>query len=209
MKNLIILGPPGSGKDTQIAKLAEYMSFQVISGGDIVRSLSKNNSTIRKTMEAGGLIDDAVMLAEVDKRLTSLDREIGLVFDGFPRDLHQAETLNEVLLHHDRALDTVIYLALEEGEIVDRLSRRKVCSICGHNMHAGSTKCADCGGRPVRRPDDEPAVIIKRVQTFLENTLPLVGYYRNKGILLEINGNRSIADVAGDIKGRLITNDRG
>lgn len=202
MKNIIILGPPGSGKDTQIDELVKFMDLQLISGGDISRKIALCNKEYCKIIEQGGLIEDSVMIAEIDKFMDTLDPKRGIVFDGFPRTLHQAEVLNEVLLHHGRNLDAVVYIELEEADIVDRLSRRRVCAQCGHNA-TGSEKCGICGGRAVRRPDDEPAVIIKRVQTFLENTLPLVGYYRNKGILLQINGDQSIAAVAKDIKAGL------
>jgi adenylate kinase len=203
VKNFIILGPPGSGKDTQIDELIKFMDLQLISGGDISRSIAKNNAKYAKIIEEGGLLQDDIILTEIGKTLETLDKSEGVVFDGFPRTLHQAEALNEILLHHGRNLDKVVYIELEEGEIVDRLSRRRVCSLCGHNA-TGSEKCGICGGRAVRRPDDEPAVIIKRVQTFLENTLPLVAYYRNKGILVQINGAQSIAAVAKDIREGLV-----
>jgi adenylate kinase len=203
MKNIVIIGPPGSGKDTQIIELAKYIQLQVISSGDIVRGLAEKNSKIKGIMDQGGLIDDPTMLSEIDSRLSQIEQNKGVVFDGFPRNLRQAEALGELLLHHGRNLDAAIYIQLEEAEIVKRLSARRVCSICGQNIHTGSTKCPDCGGRPVRRHDDEPAVIIKRVQTFLENTLPLISYYRNKGIVLEVAGDQSIVAVARDIKERL------
>lgn len=203
MKSLVIIGPPGSGKDTQIGEIAKYVDFELISGGDIVRKLSEKNEKFRKIMDDGGLIDDTVILAEVEKQLDDIEGSKGIVFDGYPRTLHQAEELNELLLHHNRILDKAIYIALEEAQIVNRLSRRVICSLCGHNLVHGAEKCSECGGRAVRRHDDEPAVIIKRVQTFLENTLPLVNYYCNKGMLVEVDGNQSIAAVARDIKGRI------
>lgn len=203
MKNIVIMGPPGSGKDTQISELAKYIDFQLISSGDIVRELAEKDSKLQKVMNEGGLIDDATILTAVDTMLTAVKADEGIVLDGFPRNLHQAEVLNELLLHHERNLDVVIYIELDEAEIVKRLSSRFICSLCGRNIPKGSEKCADCGGRPVRRHDDEPAVIIRRVQTFLENTLPLVNYYRNKGIILEINGKQSISAVARDIKEKL------
>lgn len=208
MKNLVVLGPPGSGKDTQVGELANYLDFELISGGDVSRKLAEKKYEYRKIVNTGGLLDDDLVLAEVDTIIGGIDKSKGIVFDGFPRTLHQAESLSEILLHHDRSLDKAIYIALEEEEIVKRLSRRKVCALCGKNLFPSIGKCPKCGGRPVSRPDDEPAVIIKRVQTFLENTLPLVNYYRNKGILIEIDGNQSIIQVAKDIKEKLSDDSR-
>jgi adenylate kinase len=203
MKNMVIMGPPGSGKDTQIGELKNYIKIQIISSGDISRKLADKDKKLAKIINQGGLVDDNILLAEIDKELTSLDIDEGIIFDGFPRTLHQAEALVELLLHHGRNLDVAIYIELEEEEIINRLSIRRICSTCGRNLQPGLNKCSECDGNAVRRPDDEPAVIIKRVQTFLENTLPLVNYYKNKGILLQIDGNQSIADVARDIKAGL------
>lgn len=207
MLNIIIIGPPGSGKDTQIDRMSEYLGFELISTGDIARKLAEKSSKIRAVLDGGGLITDDVILKEVDERLSKLEPGMGVVLDGFPRNLHQAEMLNEMLMHRNRTLDKVIYIDLDEQVIVDRLSRRYVCSLCGHNILGETKKCVVCGGRPVRRPDDEPAVIIKRVQTYLENTLPLINYYRNRGILIEIDGDQSIEAVATDIKEKLGGND--
>ena len=200
MKNIVIIGPPGSGKDTQIDEMSKFLDFAQVSTGDIVRKLSAKNDKIKQIMEQGGLVDDSVILTAIDNELSKIDKEQGIVFDGFPRTLHQAEMLNEILLHHNRVLDMVIYISLEEDVIVSRLSKRMVCSACGHNVQQGAAKCGDCGGKPIRRGDDEPAVIINRVQAYLENTLPLVTYYRNKNILLEIDGDKTVAKVAADIK---------
>jgi len=208
VKNIIILGPPGSGKDTQIEEMAKYIKFELISAGDILRKAAEKNEKLHKIIDSGGLVDDATVLAAMDKRLSTVAADTGVVFDGFPRTLRQAEALGEILLHHGRNLDTVVYIALEEGAIVARLSRRQVCSLCGHNVHTGSEKCFICGGRAVRRHDDEPVIIINRVQTYLENTLPLVNYYRNKGIIIEINGDQSISAVAKDIKNHLVPDDK-
>lgn len=200
MKNIVLIGPPGSGKDTQIEKLARYFDFELVSTGDIIRTLAEKNEKCRHIMEAGGLVDDKIISAELDMRISAIGQDKNIVFDGYPRTLHQAELLNEILLHRGRTLDRVIYISLEEEVIVDRLSRRKICSICGLSLLPGIEKCPKCGGRPIRRSDDEPAVIIRRVQTFLENTLPLINYYRNKDILIGIDGDQSISAVAEDIK---------
>lgn len=202
MKNMIIIGPPGSGKDTQVEKLKKLFDFEVISTGDIARSLAEKSEKYKQVVESGALLDDKVLTAELDKAIYLVPAIMGVVFDGYPRTLHQAELLNEILLHHSRILDQVIYLNLEEAAVVERLSSRKVCSSCGHNI-IDTEVCPICGGKPTRRHDDEPAVIIRRVQTFLENTLPLINYYHNKNILIEINGDQSIEAVAKEIKGKL------
>lgn len=203
MKNLVIIGPPGSGKDTQVDKLRQLFDFEVISSGDIARVLAEKNEEYRKVVEAGGLLDDSVLTAELNKELDDIPASTGVIFDGYPRNLHQAGLLGEILLHHNRILDFVIYLSLDEAAVVERLSSRRVCSVCGHNVAAEAQKCPICGGEPTRRHDDEPAVIIRRVQTFLENTLPLINYYRNKDILLEVNGDQSIDAVASELREKL------
>ncbi len=203
MKGIIIIGPPGSGKDTQIQKLAADYDIAVISGGDISRELSKRSPKIRKIIDSGNLIDDELILKGIDELLSQIPPEKVIVFDGVPRTLHQAEGINEVLSHHDRLIDAVIYISIEEDVIVDRLSKRRVCALCGKNIPEGAKKCIQCGGRAVQREDDYPAAIMRRVQTFLERTLPLVNYFQNKGILAEVNGDQSIATVATDIKEKL------
>jgi adenylate kinase len=203
MNGIIVIGPPGSGKDTQIDELAKDYDIAVISGGDIVREIAKKNSKIRETMDAGGLVDDDIILSGIDKLLDQIPAEKVLVFDGVPRNMHQAESINEILSHHNRLIDAVIYIELEEETIVERLSRRRVCALCGINIPSGADKCVKCGGRSVQRDDDTPAAIIRRVQTFLERTLPLVNYYQNKGILTEVDGDQPILNVAADIKEKL------
>jgi adenylate kinase len=203
VKNIVIIGPPGSGKDTQIEKMRELFDFEVISTGDIARALAVKNEKCRLIIESGGLIDDNILTKELGEKLDNIEKSKSVVFDGYPRTLHQADLLDEILLHHGRVLDHVIYLTLDEAVVVNRLSVRKVCSICGHNVKSDEKKCSFCGGETVRRHDDSPAIIIHRVQTFLENTLPLANYYQNRGILLEINGDQSIDAVAHEIAERL------
>jgi adenylate kinase len=203
MKNIILMGPPGSGKDTQIDQLKECFNAEIIGGGDIARRLSETNPEYARIVRSGGLLDDNLVLDEVSKVLDGVDGTRGVIFDGFPRTIQQAEKLNQVLAHHGRTLDNVVYIALDEEEVVNRLSKRKVCAICGKDIPPSQEKCLADGGRAVRRPDDEPATIINRMQTYLDRTVPLIDYYKMKGILAEVNGDQTIENVTKDIKEKL------
>ena len=199
MKNLVFFGPPGSGKGTQINKLAELISLNVISTGKIARDLAKNDIEVKKTLDRGELISDEVIFKEVKKAIEETDKETSIIFDGFPRNLIQAKKLDEILLHYSRILDAAIYIYLEEAEVVNRLTKRKVCSKCGQPFSSEEV-CPNCGGKALKRDDDNEATIINRMQVFLERTLPLVTYYEKKNLLIQINGNQSVEDVAKDIK---------
>lgn len=203
MRNLIIMGPPGSGKDTQIEELRKCFDFAMIAGGDVARSLAKKNKKLAEIINEGGLINDDLVLAEVDEIISGISEDKGIVFDGFPRDLYQAEKLNQILFTHHRALDAVLYIAVSEEEVVKRLTSRRICALCGVNIPLGAEKCAKCGGRPISREDDKPAVIINRMQTFLDKTIPLVTYYKNMCIYKEVNGEQTIDKVSLDIRERL------
>jgi len=203
MKNIAIMGPPGSGKDTQIDELEKVDTYEIISAGNIARKLAEKDKKIQEIVYEGGLINDEVILNGVDSELGKIGSNKSVLFDGFPRTLHQAQKLDEILSHHNRFLDAVVYIALEEDEIVKRLSVRRVCSLCGKNIPKGAEKCVHCPGRPIQRHDDQPAVIINRVQTFLEKSLPLFDYYIAKGKLIEVNGNQTVTAIADDIKEKL------
>jgi adenylate kinase len=199
MKNIVFLGPPGSGKGTQINELEKYLDFTVISSGDMVRELAEKNQQIKQLLEKGELVSDNVLLSEVDRQIGIIDKSRGIFFDGFPRTLNQAKKMDEILINHERVLDAAIYIYLEEEEVVKRLARRRVCRKCGRPFF-DSPRCPSCGGQPVIRKDDNEATIINRMQVFLEQTLPLVDYYETRNILLQINGNQSIKNVGRDIK---------
>ncbi len=199
MKNIVIIGSPGAGKDTQIEKLSGFFEFEVISGGDIARNLMKNNHKIEKAVDSGELISDEVMINQVGKLIPRINKNKGIVFDGFPRTIVQARKLEEILRLNKRDLDAVIYLFLEEEVAVDRLSKRRVCEVCGRNIELGFDSCKHCGGAVTYRIDDNPNVVLSRIETFLEKTIPIIRYYKNRGVLLEINADQSIEEVTEDI----------
>lgn len=199
---LVFLGPPGSGKGTEIKELEKHLDLEVVSTGDIARDLAKNDPKIQKLLEKGNLISDDSLFSAVDQKIDSVGEAKSIIFDGFPRNLVQAEKLDEILLHHNRHLDAAIYIYLDEEEVVRRLTIRKICGKCGQPFF-DQEKCPKCGGEPIIRTDDNKSTIINRMQVFLERTLPLISFYESKNILIQINGKQSIEDVAEDIKERL------
>jgi adenylate kinase len=197
--NIILIGPPGSGKGTQIKEIKKYLDVEVISTGDITRDLAKQNEEIKKTLSRGELISDEVLLAEIDLKLKNIGKDKAIIFDGFPRSLTQAEKLEHLMLDHGLTVDKAIYIVLDEEEVVKRLSIRKVCEQCGQPIYEGEI-CSSCGGKATLRPDDSRETVINRMQVFLDKTMPLVSFYKNKSILKEINGKQSVEAVAADIK---------
>ncbi len=198
-KTIVFLGPPGSGKGTQISELKKLLDIEVLATGEIARELAAKDPEIQKTLDRGELLADDLVYAAINKKIAKVSEEKSIIFDGFPRNLTQAKKLDEMLIHHSRSLDATVYIYLDEEEVVKRLTIRKVCANCGRPLYS-ETICPDCGGRPTIRKDDNEATVINRMQVFLERTLPLVSYYQSRGILLEINGKQSIEDVASDIK---------
>lgn len=203
MKNIVIIGSPGAGKDTQIERLSNHFDFEVISGGDISRNLMRNNPKIEEAVDNGELISDEVIINEISKVIPRISPDKGIVFDGFPRTIVQARSLEEILNKNKRDLNAVIYLFLDEEVAVERLSKRRVCETCGRNIGPGFDRCKHCGGPVTYRVDDSPNVVLSRIETFLEKTMPLIRYYKNRDVLIEINADQSIEDVTKDILQRI------
>lgn len=203
VKNMVIFGPPGSGKGTQISEMKKYLPLTVIASGDIARSLAKKDKAVAQKMHKGELIEDELIFGELEATIAKIDQDTSLIFDGFPRNLDQTELLNKLLFRINRRLDKAIYIYLDEEEVIKRLAIRKVCEQCGRPLFSES-KCPDCGGKPTVRGDDNESTIIKRMQVFLDKTAPLIEYYGSKNILVEIDGKQSIEKVAEDIKEALL-----
>jgi adenylate kinase len=176
---LVLLGPPGAGKGTQGALLAEALGIPTISTGDMLRASVAADSELGRKVEAimasGALVDDGTMADVVKARLAEPDTAAGFLLDGYPRTLPQAETLRGVLAGAGQDLDGVVLVDVPEEELVRRALARQ------------------------RGADDQEEVVRERLRIYREKTEPLIGYYRQLGFLREIDGNRPIAEVTGQM----------
>jgi len=199
--NLVLLGGPGAGKGTQAEKLLENNDMEHLATGDILRDEVDRGTDLgleaKDYMDKGELVPDELVVNMVEKRLLN---EKGYLFDGFPRTIDQAKALDEVI-----GLDLVLYIKIEKSEAVRRLSSRRVCSECGRIYNTifkppeTEGTCDHCGGDLYQRDDDKPEVIRDRFETFLDETSPLIDFYRKRGLLREIDGEQAPEEVNEDI----------
>ena len=198
--NLVVLGPPGAGKGTQGVELARRHGIPQISTGDILRDAVRSGSELgrraRETMDAGGLVDDDLMIAIVRDRLGRQDVAAGFVLDGFPRTVAQARALDEIMAGRPPLI--VIDIAVPDDALVARLARRRVCGQCGQatsvDLSPGS-RCDRCGGELSLRSDDTESVVRERLRVYADATRPLVDYYSGRPSFRAVNGDQSPAEV--------------
>lgn len=203
--SIILLGPPGSGKGTQAEKLSDQFNLKHIATGDLFRYNLKNETDLGKLaksyMDKGNLVPDDVTVAMVKERLSRPDVASGVMFDGFPRNTDQADALGEMLAASGRALTGVLYLNVPDEEIIMRLSGRLTCRNCQATYHRVFNPpkvegvCDLCGGELYQRADDSEETVTRRLEIYKENTAPLIDYYRERGILVEVNGVGTPAEI--------------
>ncbi|EJN59269.1 adenylate kinase [Halogranum rubrum] len=195
-EHVLLLGPPGAGKGTQSKRLAAEFDLEHVTTGDALRAnkhVETEHGTPASFMDAGELVPDPVV-NEIVK--TALEDADGYVLDGYPRNLSQVEYLDSVT-----DLDYVFYLAVPEDELVNRLTGRRVCPDCGANYHvefnqpAEEGVCDECGADLVQRDDDTEETVRERLRVYHENTEPVVEHYREKGTLVEVEGEGTPDDV--------------
>jgi len=202
---LILLGPPGAGKGTQAKMLTEKFSIPQISTGDILRAAVKAGTPMgrkaKEFMDAGGLVPDEVVVGIVRDRLQEADCKNGFILDGFPRTVAQADALQTSLEEMGKGLDRVISLAVDAEALVERLTGRRTCKQCGRGYHVTfdpprqAGVCDACGGDLFQRDDDREETIRKRLQVYEDQTAPLISYYRQAGVLMELDGMQPIPQV--------------
>jgi len=206
---LILMGAPGAGKGTQAAMLAEKLNIPHISTGDIFRSNIKKGTDLgrkaKEYIDRGALVPDEVTAGIVRDRLEQPDCASGFILDGFPRTIPQAEYLDRVLKEMGTEVDFVIDIYVSDKEIIKRLTGRRICQACGTTFHMlysppqNEGKCDNCGGRLIRRADDDEETVSKRLETYHRQTEPLIEHYERKGKLIRVNGEGSIGDTSREL----------
>jgi len=207
--NLILLGPPGSGKGTQAKLIVEKYGIPQISTGDMLREAVAKGTELGKKakeyMDAGKLVPDEVVIGIVKERLKQSDCDKGFILDGFPRTIAQAEALDKMLDELGKNIDAVINIQVPEEEVVKRIVNRRSCRNCGAVYHLiykppkEEGKCDKCGGELYLRDDDKEETVRARYGVYREQTEPLIDYYQKKGLVHDIDGTKKIDDVFNDI----------
>jgi len=202
---LILVGPPGAGKGTQAVHLAAHYSIPHISTGDIFRANLKEGTPLglqaKSYMDKGELVPDSVTNAMVKDRLTHSDTANGFLLDGFPRNVAQAEVLRAILAEKKTPIDAALELAIDNAEIIKRLSGRRTCRGCGKVFPGQQDKCDACGGELYQRDDDKEDVIARRLEVYAEQTAPIIAFYRHEGLLITIPAVGKVDEItAGAIR---------
>lgn len=213
--NLVLLGPPGSGKGTQGERLNEDLRLPYYATGDILRGAVRDETELGKSakeyMDRGDLVPDEVIVGVIAERIDSEEARDGFVLDGFPRTMPQAEALDAKLAELGRAVTAVLLIDVSDDEVVRRLGGRRTCEAGGHVFHVDFNPpqeegVCDIDGSPlIVRDDDQPDVIRRRLATYHEKTEPLVTYYDDRGVLRRVDGERSPDEVTEELRRSLAT----
>jgi adenylate kinase len=206
---VVLFGPPGAGKGTQAKFISEEFNVPHISTGDILRENVREGTALGKKaktyMDKGELVPDALLIDIIKERLQKPDTRKGFLLDGFPRTLPQAEALDRILDDINKNLDGVVNVDVNASELVRRLSGRRTCRACQATFHVKSNPpkvagvCDQCGGELYQRADDTEAAIKNRIEVYKRQTQPLIDYYKKKGLLIDIDGEREIDEVRSDV----------
>jgi adenylate kinase len=213
--NLVLLGPPGSGKGTQGERLQEDLRLPYYATGDILRAAVRDETDLGRTakeyMDRGDLVPDEVIVGVIAERIDSSEALDGFILDGFPRTTPQAEALDAKLSELGRAVTAVLLIDVSDDEVVRRLGGRRTCEANGHVFHVEFEPpkqegvCDIDGSALIVRDDDKPEVIRKRLETYHEKTEPLVSYYDSRSVLRRIEGEAAPEAVAEQVRRTLAT----
>ncbi len=210
---IVMLGAPGAGKGTQAVNIAKEYGIPHISTGDIFRANIKNQTELgikaKEYMDKGALVPDEVTIGMLLSRIAESDCENGFVLDGFPRTIPQADALKKALGEQGARIDCAVDIEVPDEVIINRMSGRRACPSCGGTYHIEFNPpkkdgiCDSCGSELYQRDDDKPETVLKRLETYHEQTQPLIDYYANEGVLVTVDGKKKPAEVLEDILGAL------
>jgi len=213
--NLVLLGPPGSGKGTQGERLQDDFRLPYYATGDILREAVRDETDVGKEakeyMDRGDLVPDEVIIGVISERINSEEAQDGFILDGFPRTEPQAEALDDAMDDLGRELSVAVLIDVPDEEVIRRLSGRRVCAKAGHVFHVdfdppkNEDVCDVCGARLLIRDDDKPEVVKHRLDTYHEKTEPLVEYYDGEGVLRRVDGALAPDEVSDRIRALLAT----
>ncbi|RKY30509.1 MAG: adenylate kinase [Candidatus Omnitrophota bacterium] len=202
---IILLGPPGAGKGTQAKTLASKLNVAHIATGDLLRQNVAKDTDLGKQakdfMNKGALVPDELVTQMISLRMQEADIEKGFILDGYPRNINQAESLDKILKDRGSEIDSVIYLDASEPVIIQRLTGRLVCSQCGANFHIKNMPpkvamvCDNCQAKLFQRTDDRAETIKKRLEVYLQESHPLIEYYKKKGKLKRVSSDEDAGIV--------------
>lgn len=203
------MGLPGAGKGTQAEKIVEKYHIPHISTGDMFRAAMANGTDLGKKakefMDAGALVPDEVTIGIVRERLAEKDCENGFLLDGFPRTVPQAEALEEILKDQGRSIESVLNIIVDKELLMARLTGRRICKSCGSTYHlifnppTKENVCNRCGGELYQRADDNEETVLNRLNVNINQSVPLLTFFEEKGILRNVNGQQAIEKVFEDI----------
>ena len=202
---IIFLGAPGAGKGTQASAVAQKLNLVHIASGDLFRQALEQGTGLglkaKTYMKKGRLVPDGITIQMVLEQMSAPDCETGVILDGFPRNLQQAEALDKALAQTAKSIDKVVYIKVPEEELLKRLGGRWICRNCQAVYHIINSapevwgKCDKCGGELYQRPDDAVQTVKKRLEVYFTETSPLIDYYTRGGKLVEIDGMGSVEEV--------------